>query len=301
MTEHYYLGVDMGGTATRWAVVDSVGNEVARGRAPGATGLIFEAASRATFVGTLEAMREVMPGRIDFAHFGITGAGFSRHRQIEQQIEDVFGLPAGCYHYSNDMLLGWHAAFGGSRGHLVSSGTGSIGVSIDADGNATVVGGRGLLIDDGGSGTWIALRALDRLFRVIDEHGQPKGAEVLARNLFDAIGGSDWDDVRSHVYGSGRGRIGELAVAVAAAVEQGDTHATAIITAAGGELCRLARALLHRCGPAKIAFVGGVLALHPLISKEIRRQMAGEDIDFPRIDAALAAARMARSKGEAVA
>ena len=37
-----YLGIDMGGTASRWVLLDKTGAERARGTAPGGTGLIGE-------------------------------------------------------------------------------------------------------------------------------------------------------------------------------------------------------------------------------------------------------------------
>ena len=45
-----YCGVDMGGTASRWALVDAGGALVARGEGPGATGLIFMPEARAAFI-----------------------------------------------------------------------------------------------------------------------------------------------------------------------------------------------------------------------------------------------------------
>lgn len=290
----YYLGVDMGGTASRWAVVDGTGTVAGRGVADGASGNIFDAGAMAAFAGALEAIRTALPGPVAGAHLGITGAGFRKHPQVEAQVSAILGLPEGRFTYSNDVVLAWHAAFEGRRGHLVSAGTGSIGISVDARGQSLLVGGRGYLVDDGGSGTWIALRALDRLYRLIDTHGEPKGAEVLAGALFGAMGGSDRDALRISIYGKPRGEIGQLALPVAKAANEGDPLAIEIIGQAGRELVRLARALLDRGGPAPVAFAGGITDLHPIIRDEIEAGLPGEDITFPRIDPALRAARMAR-------
>ena len=295
-----YLGLDIGGTASRWAVVDAHGLLAARGSVAGATGLIFDAASLAAFTGVLEAVRDALPGPVAAAHLGITGAGFKPHREVEAQVSAVLGLPRARFGYSNDMVLAWHAAFRGAPGHLVSAGTGSIGVSIDATGTPTVVGGRGILVDDGGSGTWIALRTLDAVYRLIDEHGTPKGAEIVAARLFAAMGGDDRDALRAAIYGRDRGRIGLLAVPVAEAATDGDPLAGRIIAQAAEELVRLARALLARCGPAPLAFIGGVLTLHPAIRAGIEQGLAGHAVAFPTIDAALHAAHMAREAGKAL-
>jgi hypothetical protein len=50
-----------------------------------------------------------------------------------------------------------------------------------------------------------------------------------------------------------------------------------------------------------VAFVGGVLALDPSIRQTIERELDGQVLEFPRIDAALQAAQMAREKGKITA
>lgn len=288
----------MGGTATRWALLDEDEALLGRGESTGASGLIFDAASAGAFRSALEGIRDALPKIPTQAHLGITGAGFARHAGLEEQVQAVFGLTSDRFTYSNDMVLAWHAAFPEGHGHLVSAGTGSIGVSIDAAGAATVVGGRGILVDDGGSGSWIALRALDLVYRLIDEHGSAQGAEKLADRLFAKMGGGDHGAMRAFVYGTDRGRIGQLAVAVADAARDGDALAERILTEAVSELSRLARALLHRCGPAPVGFIGGVIRLSPAIRQGLERSFEDVDITFPTIDAALQAARMARQAAQ---
>ncbi|SNY54016.1 BadF-type ATPase [Pseudooceanicola antarcticus] len=291
-----YLGMDIGGTASRWVLVDRDGEVIDRGITDGASGLIYDARSLARFRGAIEAVRDALPGAVSFAEFGITGAGFSRHPQIEEQVSDILGLPRERFSYSSDMGLAWHSAFHGRRGHLVSAGTGSVGMTYDERGERIVVGGRGILVDDAGSGVWIALRALRLLFRRIDEDGGPKEVEILASCVFAAMGGNTHDAMRDYVYGGDRGRIGRLAVAVAEAAREGDEAAQELLREAGRELAHLGRTMLNRCGEAPVAFVGGVLGLDPSIRAEITSVLAGHEVEFPRIDAALHAAMIAKDK-----
>jgi N-acetylglucosamine kinase-like BadF-type ATPase len=291
-----FLGIDVGGTATRWVLLDREGEVIDRGISHGASGLIFDARSRARFRGAIEAVRDALPGAVRFAEFGITGAGFSRHPQIEEEVSDILDLPLYRFSYSNDMVLAWHSAFQGRHGHLVSAGTGSVGMTYDANGERIVFGGQGMLVDDAGSGVWIALRALRLLFRRIDEHGGPKDAEILASCVFTALGGNSRDAMRDYIYGGDRGQIGRLAVAVAEAAREGDPGAKDLLREAGRELARLGRIMLNRCGEAPVAYVGGVLGLDPSIRTEITDTLAGHVVEFPRIDAALRAATFAREK-----
>lgn len=291
-----FLGIDIGGTASRWVVVDAADAIVARGSAAGATGHIFNPVERdrlnATLTDIAEATRAHAPGA---AVLGVTGLGEQVHDEARAMIEALFGIVPARTALSDDMELAFRAAFAPGAGHLVSAGTGSIGLHLTADGEIIRVGGRGLLIDDGGSGTWIALNALNQLYRRIDETGGPGAAATLAAELFAEIGGDSWDATRTFVYGSDRGRIGTLAQAVARAAERADPVAIDILARAATELARLARALIARAGPLPVAFVGGITTLHPLIKPALETALAGHSVTFPQIDAAMHAAQRARA------
>ena len=291
-----YLGIDIGGTASRWVLLDGKGMMIDRGVSDGASGLIYDAASLARFVGALETISSVLSCKIAYAQLGITGAGFARHLQIEEQVSRIFDIPLENFSYCNDTSLAWHAVFSERLGHLVSSGTGSVGMTFDANGKRTTIGGRGILVDDAGSGVWIALRALDLLFRNIEENDSTKGVEILASTIFSVLGGRNHDAIRAFVYGQDRGQIGRLAVAVAEAAREGDAIALKLLKQAGQELARLARIMLTRCGNHPVAFIGGVLSLDPIIRKSIETELVGYKLEFPRIDAAQRAAQMAYEK-----
>lgn len=285
-----YLGIDMGGTASRWVLVDSGGVERARGTAPGGTGLIGDPGHRAAFVAALEALRAALPCAPARAHLGLTGVGFARDPAVDALCAQALGLNPAQVSHENDMELAHRAAFGTGAGHLVLAGTGSVGMTRLPDGAALIIGGHGALIDDGGSASWIALRALRQVLRARDE-GMADG--VLAQHLFNAIGGTGWEAVRRHVYAGDRGRIGLLARAVAGAAAAGDAQAVALMHAAADELARLARILIDRAGPAPLVFTGGVLDLGPDIRNRLATRLAAEAPPFRPLDAALTAARTA--------
>jgi len=289
-----FLGIDMGGSATRWVVRDPTGAIVARGRTAGASAHIEQAAGRAAFEAALIPIARTLPAPLAGAHLGLTGAGVYPATQVQVVAAQALGLAPAVVGICNDVVLAWHAAFPAGGGHLIYAGTGSVGVSIAADKTVTMVGGRGVLIDDAGGAAWIALRALDQVCRRIDHHGAPVGAEALARALADSLGGPDWEDMRRYVYGRDRGAVGLLAQAVAQAARAGDAVALALLQQAGAELARLGQALLARCGRAPVAALGGAFALHPAIGAGLRDGLSGVTLDWPQIDAAAHAATMAR-------
>jgi N-acetylglucosamine kinase-like BadF-type ATPase len=290
-----WLGVDIGGTASRWVVVDADGAIVARGETSGATGFLFNPADRERFIAVLGAIGGALgAGSEPFgACLGVTGLGTRVAADAKALVGDAFGLDPAAVIAIDDMELAFRAAFAPGEGHLIAAGTGSVGLHVTGDGTLVRVGGRGLLIDDGGSGTWIALTALDQLYRRIDETGGPAEAHVLAADLFAAMGGEDWDTTRAFVYGSDRGRIGTLAQVVAGAAAKGDPLAQAVMKRAGEELARLGLALIGRTQKLPVGYVGGIVNLAG-VKPALLDALAGHDVIFPKIDAAHHAALMAR-------
>ena len=294
MTE-VHLGLDIGGTASRWVLCDAGGVEVARGKASGATGHVFNPAENARLKAALASISADIDRTkfaIESVTLGMTGFGNGVADEVKAMLAEAFGVDKGRMIVIDDVVLAYMANFAPGEGHLVSAGTGSIAVHIAAGGQCTRVGGRGILIDDAGAGSWIALRALDRIYRALDHSGSFTDVQPLADSLFKEIGGNDWGDVRQFVYAGDRGRIGTLAVGVAAAAEAGDATALEILRDAGMELAMLIEALTARIGPRPSGFIGGVLSLHPIIEETIRARLAGQDVRRLSADASLAAAQL---------
>ena len=294
MTRPVHLGLDVGGTASRWVACAASGAVVARGQAAGATGHMFNPAEQDRIRLVLGEVARALADADCVARSlvaGITGYGETVAHELRALVRHILPEIRSVI-LVDDILLAYLTHFEPGEGHLVSAGTGSIGVHVARDGSMIRVGGRGILIDDAGSGSWIALQALDRLYRRIDSEGSLVGAEPLARHLFALIGGSEWHDVRQFIYGGDRGRIGTLAIAVARAADEGDALALGILREAGLELAHLGRALLSRAGHRPLRFIGGVLGLHPAILAEIRYALSDHDVSTAIADAALTAAQL---------
>ena len=294
MSQAVHLGLDVGGTASRWVACGSGGAVLARGQVSGATGHVFNPAERDRLRAVLATVAQALADAgltASSVTAGMTGYGSVVTDAVKALVQENFAGASDIV-LMDDILLAYLTQFEPGEGHLVSAGTGSIGVHVGADGAMVRVGGRGILIDDAGSGSWIALQALDRLYRLLDRQGNFAGADRLAEQLFALIGGSDWHDVRQFIYGGDRGRIGTLAVAVARAAADGDALALSILREAGQELAQLGAALLARAGDRPLRCIGGVLELHPLIFDEVLRMLDGREAVKATGDAALAAAQL---------
>lgn len=276
------LGLDVGGTATRWALVGRAGNILCEGSVAGLTALLIgNEAGRVRLAATLAGLAQTL-GAMGFAATARVVAGFSGYSddanlrsRLEALVAQVLTIPMQRVHVVSDITLAYLDCFAPGEGYLVYAGTGSIAVGMDPDGQLHRVGGRGSLLDDGGSGYWIAREALQHIWRAEDEAPGCWAQSALARAVFAQIGGQTWTQTREFVYQGSRGQVGELALAVASAAIEGDAVALDILTRAGRELARLAAILVRRHGQRPVALAGRAAQLHPAILSAMQRALVG--------------------------
>ncbi len=273
-----WLGLDAGGTATRWALGDAQRRVRHEGQAAGLSGLQLaddsgRAALRQTLLGIAQAVHAAAPAaRVAGLLAGITGLDAAQPEPMRQLLAHSLALPEAGVRVMSDIELVCHAAFAPGAGIVVYAGTGSIAAFVDARGTLHRAGGRGALIDDAGGGHWIAREALRRIWRAEDEAPGAWRQSPLAQAVFAHVGGSEWADTRRWAYGATRGELGLLALAVARVADE-DPAALALLQAAGRELGRLAHALLQRCGPHPVALAGRVADLHTTIEQHLRQAL----------------------------
>jgi glucosamine kinase len=265
------LGIDAGGTQTRWALADAAGVIVAEGRVDGmsATQMGNDAGRdtvRAVFA-TL-AGQALAAGRPVAVCAGLTG--FDGAAGLPAQwLAELLNVAPAAVTVRSDIEIAYLDGFAPGEGYLVYAGTGSIAAWIAADGQFHRAGGRGVTLDDGGGGFWIAREAMRHIWRLEDEEPGAWQRSAMARAVFDHVGGSDWALSRQFIYGQERGAIGRLALAVAASADA-DPVARGILEEAGRELARIALALVCRHGPRPVALAGRAATLHPLIARTMR-------------------------------
>ena len=298
------LGIDAGGTATRWRLADVQGRCIAKGNADPLTGHLFSAAAeeRARQIILDMAQTIMRHGKPLGIVAGITG--LTRDTPSEAKMRalfaEIFELPPDKVFVAEDMWIAYLSYFALGEGILVYSGTGSIGYYLSETKEVIRVGGRGNLIDDGGSGFWIAREALKTILRKEEESPGQGWATPLGQCLERALGGTDWNVVRSYVYGGDRGKIGLLARAVGEAARADDQTALRILREAGEELARLANSLTKRVGPRPVALAGGSSRLHPIVAEAFRHDLiAPVEFITTDLDAGLTAARLAATLNKA--
>jgi glucosamine kinase len=268
------LGIDAGGTRTRWALANADGQVLAEGKVGGLSALqMSSAAGRHTVHANFSTLARAVlehgqPQRIQAGLTGFGGDG----EQLQRWLAELTGVPLRAITLCNDIEIAYLGSFEPGQGYLVYAGTGSIGAYIDRDGQFHRAGGRGVMLDDGGGGFWIAREAMRHIWRNEDEQPGHWRSSPMAHAVFAQIGGDDWALSRQFIYSQERGEVGKLALAVAASAAD-DPVAAAILADAGRELARLALALCARFGPRPVVLAGRASELHPSIFTAMRADL----------------------------
>ena len=291
------LGLDCGGTESRWHLLDREGRLVGHGRGPRLSGHLFEPKEREIAMDALRALcRDIrkLEAPVEAAVAGVTGLSEDspERRVLAEVIGALLEVPAKAVTVQGDLWLAYHAAFEPGAGILVYAGTGCAACHVTAEGGVLRAGGHGLLIDDAGSGFWIGQQALRWMMREHDRTGELPDTG-LSEALLGQIGGRDWGVIRSYVYADSRRRVAELAPVVASAAEAGDPVATELFAEAGRELARLGLAMIDRVGLRPVALTGGAARAHPLLFETFDRALAVPECRIVDTDLAQAAARLA--------
>lgn len=291
------LGLDAGGTTTRWMLLHSDCAVLAEGKARGLSGLMLHSAHgvqrlSATFAEIAGAVAALIPpGASLVIAGGFTGVD-SHSTELAQLVADAFAIPVDRVEIMSDIEVAYRGAFKPGEGYIVYAGTGSIAAYVDEAGAFHRAGGRGVGLDDGGGGYWMAREALRHIWRREDERPGAWKDSALARAMFDRLGGSDWDRSRSFYYAKDRGEIGMLALVVRDTADA-DPISREILRGAGIELARLANAMIARFGVRPVALAGRAARLHPIIEATLRERVTRGALNYVDTQAHAAAARIA--------
>lgn len=297
-----YLGLDAGSSSTRWLLVNGAGEEVARGTGGPLSANQLRTDERTA---TLERLSDLLRQAAATATPTRVVAGVTALEPdspdagiLASTIADALALPLDSVRVMPDIHTAYLASFRPGEGVLVYAGTGSIAFHLGADGSALRAGGHGYLIDDAGGGYWIGREALKRVLRRGDEQGAPARG-LLASGVYSALGGEDWDTIRSAVYGGGRSKVASLTTVVSVAAARGDDDARSVLAAAGTELARLARVVSGRLGVVlPVVLAGGVARCGAPLTDALGAALpAGASFSVNPREPVEAAAELARNLG----
>ena len=221
------LAIDGGGTGTRAGLYDERGALLSESEGPPSNPLTH---GRSACLDAVEQMgrglvRSHSPSSLTVAA-GIAGCG---RPLVRGELAPLIAhrLQADRVLLTNDVIP-ILAALPVSRPVVIAvAGTGSSVMVQDQDGHITLLGGRGPVFGDSGSGYSIAVAALREAARSEDAAG---GVGVLASALVEAAGVAAFADMPIWASTAGRDRIAALALVVAQVADEGDEVARACIS-----------------------------------------------------------------------
>jgi N-acetylglucosamine kinase-like BadF-type ATPase len=309
MTQRFFLGIDGGGTKTRFALIDAALRPVADAQL-GTTyhpdvGIDGVRSTLAQGIRQVLSATGIDASRLDHAFFGLPAYG--EDSVITPALDAMPRTLLGHERYTvgNDMVCGWAGSLGCEDGINIVAGTGSIGYG-ERRGRSARAGGWGEHFSDEGSAYWIAMQGLNAYSRMSDGR-LPKGPLHALINETLRLG-TDLD-LCAQVYGANaksRGELAQFSKLVSDAAARGDGAALEIFQRAGAELAAIANALRLQLGFApdetvRLSYSGGAFSAGDLLITPFREALDAECPAFslqrpkhePHYGAALYAAKLA--------
>jgi glucosamine kinase len=288
------LGGDLGGTSTRIVVADSEGNVVGRGAAAGGNPTSHPASAAANFGQALHAaLAGLDPTLVKAAIVGAAGGVALARPDVAAQFDAAWsgaGLTAKP-EFIGDLEVAFASGTAEPDGTVLISGTGSNAGLVRDHKLVRTSGGHGWLLGDDGSGFWLGREAVRSVLHTLDL-GEPIGLlgqlvvqailpdrdenSVALRTGYDVLR----DDLVRTVNSRPPVLLAELARTVAAAYEQNDETARALVKRAA-ELLTETLAVLKTTedrGPMVLAgsVAGESSPVGRLIRETIDQHFSGE-------------------------
>jgi N-acetylglucosamine kinase-like BadF-type ATPase len=261
------LGIDGGGSKTRFLLVDRHNRELAQ---------IETGPSNWLSVGKDIARESLKQGVAQLPALpGIVCGGFAGAGRPESAefFSDTLRslLPDAQITIETDAFIAYIGAIGVRPGVLLIAGTGSIAIGRRPDGAMIRVGGWGATFGDEGSGFWMGREAVRAALQAADRNEYPDFVSGIARSL----GLKSISEVVS-LWASGRIGPAQIAALATSIIEQRDEEpARRIVNDAAGHLRALTQAAekkvaLDGCPRSVVGSVGSVPFMRQLIGLEFQ-------------------------------
>ncbi len=252
-TAQFFIGVDGGATRCRARMRAASGRELAEDTGLAANIYVdFEAGLGVIgeLVATVIAKAGLAAASRGKMALGVGLAGLSGAQDATRVAAALPGWAR--VEVANDAVTACIGANGSGDGGLIIAGTGTAGIARIA-GAARIVGGRGFLLGDDGSGARIGAEAVRAALRAFD------GLEPTSGLSRDLLGKFDSDPLQmmKWAHAAKPGDYGAFAPRVFEAARAGESGALEIVSRAGRAIVAIFRAL-EALGVERIAIVGGV-------------------------------------------
>jgi len=262
-TPTHFLGIDGGATRCRARLRDVGGALLAEAEGAAANVYVDFDAAIAVIDGVIASalQKAGRAGGESAIALGLGLAGLSSDsdaRRVEARFSRFAHVRA-----ANDAMIACLGAHDGADGAIVISGTGSAAMAR-IKGRDTILGGRGFILGDDGSGARIGLDALRAAAKAADGLGPSSAmSDALLQRFGGVLAAVEW------AHGAKPGDFGALAPVALDHAERGDLLALPIVGRAVAAIAALAQAA-RALGAERVALVGGLgEALRPFFDDSL--------------------------------
>ena len=291
----YYIGIDGGGSKTKFLCFDHAGRECGSATTIGT--YCAQDGINAVLMRLKDGIVQSLPEEASDVVIGFGMPAYGENRKLDtlaaQKIREAF-YPMRV-HIDNDSAIGWAGSLAMKPGISVVAGTGSIAYGRDASGNTERCGGWHEFFSDEGSGYWLGKQLL-QLFSQQSDGRLPKTTLYdLVRSELDLHEDFDIISLVDQRYARSRKDTAALQKILLQAARLGDTHALACYDRASEELSKLIIAVLHKLDfpegeRVAVSFQGGLFSIPDLIRNPVAHKVRAAafpwEIDFcqPKLD-----------------
>lgn len=270
-----FLGLEAGATRSVALLADAAGRCVQRIEAK--TPANLRLLSDAQLLALLQNFARQLPRPVAVG-IGMAGALDEADRQRIRTAAARVWPEVPCW-AGHDLATALAAAGGPSDAGktarvIVISGTGASCYGRRANGGEVLTGGWGHLVGDRGSGYDMARRALESVFRTLDETGQ---WPALGRRFLRALRLDSPGELIAWAGGADKSALAALAVEIFSAAAKHDPIAREILAESAGLIARnavaCARRLVPPGRPVEFVLTGSVLQKQPGFARRVARRL----------------------------
>lgn len=278
----YYLGIDGGGTKTKFTLCDNKGKILTSTIEPTSHYLQvgFDGVTEVINNGINDICKKANISRndIDYAFVGAAGYGDVKD-DCPKIISAVSKAMNGIKHtIGNDGENALAGALAGDDGINIIAGTGSIGFGYNSKTNQTLsCGGWNHLIgSDEGSGFWFAYKLLHEFTRQADGRDEKTPLYDAIKNRLDLKEDGQVISVVIEEWKFDRTKVASLSTLINDLINKNDPYAEKIIDEAGKELADIVNSLYKKLdfnSHVKASYTGGMFNIGDKLTDALRKYL----------------------------
>ena len=303
----YYIGIDGGGSKTKFLCFNHAGRECGSATTIGT--YCAQDGIDAVLSRLKDGISQCLPEETADVLIGFGMPAYGENRELDalaaQIIRETFSPMR--VHIDNDAAIGWAGSLAMEPGISVVAGTGSIAYGRDTSGKAERCGGWHEFFSDEGSGYWLGKQLLQLFSQQSDGRLEKTILYDLVRKELELEDDFDIITLVNQQYARSRKDTAALQKILFEAARMGDPHALACYDRASEELSKLIVTTLNKLDfPKKvsISYQGGLFAIPDLIrnpvAHKVRAAAFPREIDFcqPKLDPCRGAVLLAMAEWE---